>query len=234
MFTTSITITSSITKRTDEFDAYMKEVRRYKQLSEEETNELSARAHRGDAKAREQIIKANLLFVVTVAKQYQGLGMDLLDLISEGNIGLMRAIDKFDETRGFKFITFAVGEIRGAIAEAINQKSRTVRLKNRERLTNTSVSGDSTLSDEDGDKTLFDTMSTDSRADAGFDNEYATLKIQQLLSRLNERDRDIISKLFGIGCRQHTQLEMSLMYHMSEERIRQIKFEILGRMKAVA
>jgi RNA polymerase primary sigma factor len=212
----------------------MREVRKYKQLSEEETNELSVRAHRGDTKAREQLIKANLLFVVTVAKQYQGLGMDLLDLISEGNIGLMRAIGKFDETRGFKFTTFAVGEIRGAIAEAINQKSRTVRLKNRERLMNTSVSGDSTLSDEDGDKTLFDTMSTDSRADAGFDNEYATLKIQQLLSKLNERDRDIITKLFGIGCRQHTQLEMSLMYHMSEERIRQIKFEILGRMKEVA
>jgi RNA polymerase primary sigma factor len=230
----SFVISNEIINRNSEFDAYMREVRRYKQLSKEDEMSFIIKAQGGDDKAREQVIKANLLFVVSVSKQYQGLGLDLLDLINEGNIGLIRAIDKFDTDRDYKFITFAVGEIRGAIAEAINQKSRTVRLKNRERLTNTTVSGDTTLSDEEGDKTLFDTMSTGDRADACFDNEYAVKKIQQLLSRLNERDKDIITKLFGIGCRQHTQLEMSMMYHMSEERIRQIKFEILGKMKEVA
>lgn len=97
-------------------------------MSPEEEKEVATRAKNGDKKARDKLIAANTRFVVSVAKQYQGQGLDLEDLISEGNAGLIRAADKFDPDRGWKFISYAVWWIRQSIMQALSDKSRTVRL----------------------------------------------------------------------------------------------------------
>ena len=122
-------ITKSITNRESEaLEKYLQEIGKEELISIEEEVELAARIRNGDQKALERLTKANLRFVVSVAKQYQNQGLSLPDLINEGNLGLIKAAEKFDETRGFKFISYAVWWIRQAILQAIAEQSRIVRL----------------------------------------------------------------------------------------------------------
>ncbi len=122
-------ITKSITSRESaSLEKYLQEIGREELLSVEEEVELAQRIKKGDRKALEKLTKANLRFVVSVAKQYQNQGLSLPDLINEGNLGLLKAAEKFDETRGFKFISYAVWWIRQSILQAIAEQSRIVRL----------------------------------------------------------------------------------------------------------
>ena len=122
-------ITKSITNRESEsLDKYLQEIGREEMISVEEEVELAQRIKRGDHKALERLTKANLRFVVSVAKQYQNQGLSLADLINEGNMGLIKAAERFDETRGFKFISYAVWWIRQSILQAIADQSRIVRV----------------------------------------------------------------------------------------------------------
>jgi RNA polymerase primary sigma factor len=122
-------ITKSITNRESaSLDKYLQEIGRYELITVEEEVELAQRIRRGDQTAIEKLTRANLRFVVSVAKQYQNQGLSLPDLINEGNLGLIKAAEKFDETRGFKFISYAVWWIRQSIMQAINEQSRIVRL----------------------------------------------------------------------------------------------------------
>lgn len=122
-------ITSGITNRgTRSIDKYLQEIGREELISVNEEVEIARRIRNGDLKARNKLIEANLRFVVSVAKQYQNQGLSLPDLINEGNLGLIRAAEKFDETRGFKFISYAVWWIRQSILQALAEQSRIVRL----------------------------------------------------------------------------------------------------------
>ena len=122
-------ITKSITNRSSEaLDKYLLEIGKEELVSVEEEVELAQRIRQGDQRALEKLTKANLHFVVSVAKQYQNQGLSLQDLINEGNIGLIKAAQKFDETRGFKFISYAVWWIRQSILQALAEQSRIVRL----------------------------------------------------------------------------------------------------------
>ncbi|MDE7226878.1 MAG: RNA polymerase sigma factor RpoD/SigA [Treponemataceae bacterium] len=107
---------------------YLREIQTIPLMSREEENELAVKAKAGDKAAKDKIVSANLRFVVNVAKNYQGGGLDLSDLISEGNIGLLTAIEKFDSTKGYHFISYAVWWIRQSILKAICEKSRAIRL----------------------------------------------------------------------------------------------------------
>lgn len=107
---------------------YLKEINRIPLLSVEEEKELAVKAQRGDKAAKERLVKSNLRFVVNVAKKYRNHGLDLTDLISEGNIGLLVAIEKFDVSKGYRFISYAVWWIRQSILKAICEKSRAIRL----------------------------------------------------------------------------------------------------------
>jgi len=100
----------------------------YKRLTPDEEINLTKRIHQGDQQALDQLLKSNLLFVVSVAKKYQGQGLPLSDLISEGNLGLIKAAQRFDETRGFKFITYAVWWIRQSILQALSENAQVVRI----------------------------------------------------------------------------------------------------------
>lgn len=122
-------ITKSITNRESaSLDKYLQEIGHEDLISVEEEVELAQRIRKGDREALEKLTKANLRFVVSVAKQYQNQGLSLPDLINEGNLGLIKAAEKFDETRGFKFISYAVWWIRQSILQAIAEQSRIVRL----------------------------------------------------------------------------------------------------------
>ena len=122
-------ITKSITNRESaSLDKYLQEIGREELISVSEEVELAQRIKKGDHAALEKLTKANLRFVVSVAKQYQNQGLSLPDLINEGNLGLIRASQKFDETRGFKFISYAVWWIRQSILQALAEQSRIVRL----------------------------------------------------------------------------------------------------------
>lgn len=107
---------------------YLKDINKIPLLTREEENELALKAAAGDRNAKHKIINANLRFVVNVAKKYQNRGLDLTDLISEGNIGLLTAIERFDASKGYHFISYAVWWIRQAILKAICEKSRAIRL----------------------------------------------------------------------------------------------------------
>ncbi len=122
-------IIKSITNRESaSLEKYLQEIGKEEMISAEEEAELAQRIRKGDQKALERLTRANLRFVVSVAKQYQNQGMSLPDLINEGNLGLLKAAERFDETRGFKFISYAVWWIRQSILQAISEQSRIVRL----------------------------------------------------------------------------------------------------------
>jgi RNA polymerase primary sigma factor len=122
-------ITHQITQRSEEsINRYFQEISKYPMISAEEEVELTIRIRNGDELALKKLVLANLRFVISVAKQYQNQGLSFPDLINEGNLGLVRAAARFDETRGFKFISYAVWWIRQAIMQAVSEQTRVVRL----------------------------------------------------------------------------------------------------------
>lgn len=122
-------ITKQVTNRTsDSLDRYLQEISKVEMISPDEEVELSRRIQQGDDIALNKMVRANLRFVVSVAKQYQNQGLSLQDLINEGNIGLIKAAYRFDETRGFKFISYAVWWVRQSILSALAEQARVVRL----------------------------------------------------------------------------------------------------------
>lgn len=125
----SFKITQSITDRKDaSLGIYFKDVSKLSMITPEKEVELTKRIKLGDKKAANELVTANLRFVISVAKQYQNKGLDLVDLIQEGNIGMLKAAYKFDETKGYRFISYAVWWIRQAIMRAISEQCRTVRV----------------------------------------------------------------------------------------------------------
>src|SRR6267142_2787629 len=122
-------ITKSITNRESQsLEKYLQEIGKVELITPEEEVKLAIRIKQGDQKALDKLTKANLRFVVSVAKQYQNQGLSLPDLINEGNLGLIKAAKRFDETRGFKFISYAVWWIRHSIMQAVAEQSRVIRL----------------------------------------------------------------------------------------------------------
>jgi len=122
-------IIKQITNREDlSLDKYLDDISKIKLISAEEEADLAGRIHKGDINARDCLINANLRFVISVSKQYQNHGLSLSDIINEGNLGLIKAAERFDETLGFKFISYAVWWIRQSIAQALSENMRIVRL----------------------------------------------------------------------------------------------------------
>ncbi len=232
------------------------------------------RAVRDGEDARVRFINANLRLVVSIARRFDGGGLSVLDLVQEGNLGLMRAVDKFDHTKGFKFSTYATWWIRQAIGRALADGSRTIRVpshvretyslidQSTERLaeeldrtpTSAEVAKHTGLSKEhvdlarqhrnalvslsapvgaEGDTDLGDLIA-DQTADAAFDDVLRRIDRRVLdvqLSRLSERERDVITLRFGLGDEPCTLAEIGERFELTRERIRQIEARALGKLR---
>jgi len=268
-------ISKSITNRESAaLEKYLQEIGHEELLTADEEVALAQQIRKGDRKALEKLTKANLRFVVSVAKQYQNQGLSLPDLINEGNLGLIKAAEKFDETRGFKFISYAVWWIRQSILQAIAEQSRLVRIplnqvgsvnkinraqnkfeQEHERRPNVNeiaektdlpeekvedaikansrhVSVDAPFADGD-DNSLLDilTDSSSPMADNELVKESLRDEIKRALNMLNERERNILEAVFGIGQPEMTYAEIGDKYGLSRERVRQIKEKALRRLR---
>ena len=271
-------INKSITNRQSAaLDKYLVEIGREELISTDEEVELAQRIHRGgpDGQAAlDCLTRANLRFVVSVAKQYQNQGLTLNDLIDEGNLGLIKAAQKFDETRGFKFISYAVWWIRQSILQAISEQSRIVRMPLNQvgfqskltkaivsfeqeferrpsvgelaELLDTDVSkvqealgtnGKKVSVDapfaEDDSNCLIDIMTDDSApgTDNQMEKESLSSDLDAALKSLNDRERQVLKMLFGIGRNEMTAEEVANTLNLTRERVRQIKERALRRLR---
>ena len=270
-------ITKSITSRDSaSLDKYLQEIGREQLLPVEEEVELSQRIRKGDRRALDELVRANLRFVVSVAKQYQNQGLSLPDLINEGNVGLIKAAEKFDETRGFKFISYAVWWIRQTILQALAEQSRIVRLPLNQvsavnkitkamtkfeqeferkpsadelaelvnelpekisdslRASGRHVSVDAPFIEGEENSLLDVMVNTDSpMADKGLVSESLSTEIDRALGVLNEREKQIIERSFGINNQPEMTLEeIGETFGLTRERVRQIREKAIRKLRA--
>ena len=270
-------ITKSITSRDSaSLDKYLQEIGREQLLPVEEEVELSQRIRKGDRRALDKLVRANLRFVVSVAKQYQNQGLSLPDLINEGNVGLIKAAEKFDETRGFKFISYAVWWIRQTILQALAEQSRIVRLPLNQvsavnkitkamtkfeqeyerkpsadelaelvnelpekisdslRASGRHVSVDAPFIEGEENSLLDVMVNTDSpMADKGLVGESLSTEIDRALGVLNEREKQIIERSFGINNQPEMTLEeIGETFGLTRERVRQIREKAIRKLRA--
>jgi RNA polymerase primary sigma factor len=235
---------------------------------------LTQKIREGDQSALERLTTANLRFVVSVAKQYQSSGLTLGDLINEGNLGLVKAAKRFDETKGFKFISYAVWWIRQSILSAIGEQSRMVRLPLNqvgdlskiakaaskleqvyerqptpeelaedlettvEKVSNSlahsgrHLSYDTPFSSEE-DNTLLDVLqSAEPGTDKEMMNESLSIEVSDSMRVLAEKEREVLELFFGLKNQQaHSLEEIGEKYHLTRERVRQIKDRALERLR---
>jgi RNA polymerase primary sigma factor len=265
-----LVITKQITNRQDDsINRYFHDINKYSLLTAEEEVELTVRIRQGDILALERLVTSNLRFVVSVAKQYQNKGISFPDLINEGNLGLVTAAHKYDETRGFKFISYAVWWIRQGIIQAISQQSRIVRLplnkiasinkitkvlpqleqefqreptdaeiaqlidvseeevSTSNRIKKYQLSFDAPLSSSsDDDMNLYDVIHSSNipQPDTNLIHESLRQEINMALTKLTERESNIIQMTYGLNNTPALSLfEISHELGISTERVRQIR-----------
>lgn len=265
--------TKKITERSNiSVNKYLKEVNRYPMVTVDEEVILAQKIRQGGKeadKARKRLVEANLRFVISVANQYHQPNMDLSDLISEGNIGLIKVAEFFDETRGFKFISYAVWWIRQSISSAICENGRTIRLPlNQQALLNKyfilmnktiqkdqreptpaefaefadiseykasmlieqnykTLSMDAPLSEDTG-TSVGDLVPSRDRTDDSLDKESLHQDIAAILNHiLTAKEREIILRSFGIGCKEEGLEDIGVSLGLSRERVRQIREKAL-------
>lgn len=270
-------ITNKITSRESmALEKYLNDIGKIPLVSIDEEASLARRIRMGDDAALEKLTEANLRFVVSVAKQYQNQGLTLSDLINEGNVGLMKAARRFDETKGFKFISYAVWWIRQSILQSIVEHSRLVRMplnkmasynkvneayigfvqeferdptneelgelldmtskevENMLRSSNRHVSVDANIGGEDSDATMLDLMTVEGEVmpDHGLIDESMREEVQQGLSILNEREKEVISAYYGLNqANAWTLEEIGEAFGLTRERVRQIKERAIRRLR---
>ena len=247
-------IQKSITNRSSEaLDKYLVEIGRAPLITIDEEIELAQKIRKGGRegeRAKEKLVTANLRFVVSVAKQYQHQGLTLTDLIDEGNIGLIKAAQKFDETRGFKFISYAVWWIRQSILQAIAEQSRIVRLplnqvgslnkinqeinkfeqENQRRPSIHELSAATSIDVEKIGQSL--ASGDDSRTDRQVDHESMAQELNSVLEKvLKEREITILRECFGIGCHEKGLEEIGDQLGLTRERVRQIREKSIAKLR---
>ena len=202
-------ITKSITNRESQsLEKYLQEIGKVELITPEEEVRLARLIKQGDQKALDRLTKANLRFVVSVAKQYQNQGLSLPDLINEGNLGLIKAAQRFDETKGFKFISYAVWWIRQSILQALA---------------------------EGEESTLLDVLENPNaeKTDADLDHRQSLkTEIDRSLQTLTDRQKEVICFFFGIGVDHPLSLEdIGDRFNLTRERVRQIKDKAITKLR---
>ena len=259
----------------DSIGIYLREIRRIPLLTAAEETALAQRAQRGDQAALDELVRRNLRFVVSIAKHYANSGVPFEDLINEGNMGLIRAANRYDVDRGYRFISYAVWWVKQAILQYMAEHSRTVRLPLNKTSALTKITRETqrlgqelgreptaeelaerlALRPEDVERVLAMPTKQFSLDDPieGHDNEFfvetltdesaptpddmvlestRTEDIEAALASLNPREGDILRRYFGLGGEQpHTLEEIGAKYHLTRERVRQIRDRAILRLK---
>lgn len=211
---------------------YLDEIGREQLLSAEEEARLSARILKGDERALNKLIEANLRFVIVIARQYQSKGLSMEDLVSEGNIGLMKAAAKYDATRGLRFVNYAVVFIRRQIEKALDKESAEQRVESMRDGQTRSV--DAPLGSKANVSLLSVLVNADSpMADQRVYDANLAEAIEQALTELNERERAVINAYFGIGEERMTMAEIGEQMGLKRERVRQIRDRATRRMRKI-
>ena len=209
---------------------YLDEIGREQLLTEEQETRLSARILQGDERALNRLIEANLRFVVVIARQYQGQGLSMEDLVSEGNLGLMKAARKFDATRGLRFVNYAVVFIRQQIEKAVRKESDEQRVESTRDGQTRSV--DAPLGSKANVSLLSVLVNADSpQADLRVYNASLEDAIERSLQTLNERETVVVNAYFGIGEERQTMAEIAERMSLKRERVRQIRDRAVRRLK---
>ena len=209
---------------------YLDEIGRSSLLSEEEERRLSARIKAGDERALNKLIEANLRFVVAIARQYQGKGLAMDDLVSEGNIGLMKAASKFDAERGLRFVNYAVVFVRQQIEKVLKQETVEQRVENARDGQTRSV--DAPLGGRANMSLL--SVLADSNAPLADERVYSAAianAVEYALHSLNEREHRVVTAYFGIGQDYLTMAEIAEDMKLKRERVRQIRNSAIRRLK---
>ena len=211
---------------------YLDEIGREQLLSPEEEQRLSARVLKGDERAVNKLIEANLRFVVVIARQYQGRGLAMEDLVSEGNIGLMKAARKYDATKGLRFVNYAVVPIRQQIEKALKVESAEQRVESVRDGQTRSV--DAPLGTKTNMSLLSVLVESNSPlADGRLWRANVETVVEYALRSLNERESQVVNAFFGIGQEHATMAEIAEDMNLKRERVRQIRDKAIRRMKKI-
>ncbi len=208
---------------------YLDEIGKEQMLTNEEERQLAERIAKGDERALSKLIEANLKFVVTVARQYKGKGVAMEDLVSEGNIGLMKAAAKFDASKGVRFVNYAVVHIRQAIEKAIDQQGGLYQIpkdvkQDLARQQSIPLSVDAPLGHRTNMSLLSVLVNKDAPlADERVHSEAIEDAIEYALGTLNERERRVVNAFFGIDQEHETMAEIAEDMELKRERVRQIR-----------
>lgn len=214
---------SQTERESETIGRYLEAIGAEARLTDEEMNLLARRARQGDDTALERLTRANLQFVVSIAKQYQGRGLDLFDLINEGNLGLIKAAQRFDETKGIRFLSYAVWWIRQTIGHALAEQAR------QRELSGISVNAQRS----DGHTTMLDYLEDEDapHADEGLQREGRQRSMQRALASLMPREREVIEQTFGFTGPQRTMAEVAAQMGIKRERVRQIRKGALRKLR---
>lgn len=211
---------------------YYDDLKKYKPLTKAKERRLLRKCKKGNLKAKNEILESNLRFVFDIARHYTGRGVPISELISDGNMGLLKAIDKFDESKDVKFISYAVWWIRQAMLESIKKKNA-INFVEIEPNTDNDVSMDKKLIEDDEDDVSFNNDFSNEN-----DEKESEIKIGQknivikLLNVLDERERDVIESYYGINDKKELTLtDIGKKYNLSSERVRQIKKKGLMKLR---
>lgn len=204
---------------------YIQETKKIGNLTREQEITLAKAAQDGDRKAANALVEANLRFVIQVAKQYQGMGLLLEDLIGFGNVGLFEAVERFDPDKGVKFITFAVWYIRAELQKALNDYSRVVRIPSHKTATEEQYvkSIHTPVGDEENKETYADRYLAADSTKSARDNADLQFDLQRALDQLKPKQREAITRFYGIG-REYPQCMDQIAEEMgvTGERARQL------------
>lgn len=217
---------------------YLDEIGRSSLLSADEERALSERIQGGDQRAVGQLVEANLRFVVKIASQYKGHGLSLEDLISEGNMGLMKAAAKFDAGRGVRFVNYAVAEVRRCMERAIDQQAGLYKVPRDAgdaavaRQQSRPLSVDAPLGHRTNMSLLSVLVNANAPvADERVHSEAVERAVEYALGSLDERESEVVNRFFGLGREHETMAEIAEDLGLRRERVRQIRNRAIRRLK---
>jgi RNA polymerase primary sigma factor len=218
---------------TETVRVYYDDLKKYKPLTKTKERRLLKKCKKGNLKAKNEILEANLRFVFDIAKHYTGRGVPISELISDGNMGLLRAIDKFDESKNVKFISYAVWWIRQAMLESIKKKNAINFVEIEPNTDNDSYIDKRLIEDDEDDTSFNKELSNENDEKSKEISENQRNIITNIIGTLSDRERDIIENYYGLNSNKELTLsEIGKKYNLSSERVRQIKLVSLRKLRS--